>query len=201
MRAPSSPTLLPRLALVVAGLAIGAVLVTVAGGLVGFVWPGSPPQEEPSEIVLAGSRAQPARDRQPPADVRARRVARPAPGRVAPAASEVDVARPAAPTAGLLAGDEQPVFPEPEPPLPPDPPPPPAEDPIGPLEPVADALVGTTSVLAHGMRRVTNALAEGVAPALPAVAPAVTRIGEVLAATLDATGRALDELLGGGPVR
>lgn len=167
MRPPRPSTLLQRLGLAGAGLAIVAVLFAFGGGLVAFgLWPDDLSNDGMRRMVLRIPAAQPA-----PAAERPRAVttAPRAVGSAARSARDSAVARPAfaAPNAAITAAPREPL---PVRPIPPQPAPAkPAPQPAVPVAPTdallpVDAVVGqTTSTLAQTLTALVVALKQGLA--------------------------------------
>ena len=195
---PSRPTsLLQRLGLAGAALAIAAIAFATAGGLVAFgLWPDGLSDDGTQRIVVRP----PAADAVPAG--RPRAAVSSAPRTVAakrPAASSAtDIASAPPPARIRLSNEPRPVAPPRQVPAPVEPQPARAlpVTPADPLRPVTDAVEQTTSTLARDLRATTSALAQGLAAVSPAAAPPVTATGEALAGTVDAAGRAVGDLLG-----
>lgn len=199
MRPPRSPTLLPGLAIAVAGLATAVIVFATASALVAFgLWPERAPNDGAEPIVLPRVPAQPAPEQQPPGRAGAIDRSRPG-GRSRARTLTRDVpsrgARPRDSAVTVLPGSGRPTSASPPPP----PPPPPAPDVArggGPLEAVADAVPARTRALAGTVRGTTTAVERALAPVVPAVEPAVGQTGELLATSVDGIGGALAGLLG-----
>jgi hypothetical protein len=193
-------TLLPGLG--VAGAVLSAVILAFmsTGAIVAFNLFSSGPQAGRSTpIVLTGpASSAPARTplaRSRPSVAATKRVVRAAP--ITPATAPPPVRRQIA-VAQIIREERTALPPPPAPPPPPPPqqvaPPPPAPRP-GPLAPVGDVVVQTTTGLANTLRSVTTGLGDTVAPVSPPLGEVVVAVGELVGDTVDATGNLLGDLL------
>lgn len=167
---PSRPsTLLQRLALAGAGLAVATVLFAVGGGLVAFgLWPGELSPDATKRMVLRTPTPEPAAAGRPRSIAVARPVAvsrpRPAP---LPAAAGPVIAPPAA-ALTITPAEPPPRLPIPEIPDVPEPiePGPPPALPVAPpiaVAPVVEVAGETTSTLARTLGGVATTLDQGLA--------------------------------------
>lgn len=165
MRPFRPSTLLQRLTLAGAGLAIAATLFAFAGGLVAFgLWPDELSPDGSQRLVLrapAAERAAAERPRRVAVAVRGVSVSRPRPA--PPALADPVITPPAA----LLARptEPSPLRPVPQVPAPAEVEPQPLlpAAPTSPALPVGDVVVGTTSALEQTLGDVVTALEQGLA--------------------------------------
>lgn len=200
MRALRPATLLPRLGLAGAGLVATAIVFAAGGGLVAFgLWPEQRGQADQQRLVLAGAVEQAVGGRQSSNRPRDRSIAQ----RRRTVAASAGVLREVDQTSPRIVLPQKPAPNTPGPHVPQRPEPvlprPAVAEPARPLEPVAEAVGETTSVLATSVRDAATVLAHGFAAISPAAAPVVTHAGEALAVTVGDSGRAVGDMLRGGP--
>lgn len=194
-------TLLPGLG--VAGAVLAAVILAFmsTGAIVAFnLLSGDPQAGRSTPIVLTGPASSPP-TRTPLARSRASVAAAKRAVRAAPIAAAA-TAPPPVPrqiaVAEIIREERTAVLPPPavQPPAPPQQvAPPPAAPRPGPLAPVGDVVVQTTTGLANTLRSVTTGVGDTVAPVSPPLGEVVAAAGELLGETVDATGNVLGDLL------
>ncbi|MEA2183798.1 MAG: hypothetical protein QOF69_2983 [Solirubrobacteraceae bacterium] len=193
-------TLLPGLG--VAGAVLAAVILAFmsTGAIVAFNLLSSDPQAGRSTPIVLTGPASSSPTRTPLARSRASVAAAKRAVRATPIAAAA-TAPPPVPrqiaVAEIIREERTAVLPPPavQPPAPPQVAPPPAAPRPGPLAPVGDVVVQTTTGLANTLRSVTTGVGDTVAPVSSPLGEVVAEAGELLGDTVDATGNVLGDLL------